>query len=216
MLFPDATIAPAMDLEDAIRTRRSTKSFRTNRPVTDGMLRRIFDLVRLSPTSYNLQHQRFVVVRDHGRRQRLMEACYGQKHVGEAPCVVVVAARLDAHTDAARANGHAPREVLDRLVPFIERSYADRPQLQRDEAIRSASLASMTLMLVATAEGLATCPMIGFDPAKVREIAALDDRHIPVMLIVLGVAGDGEPFPTSRFPLADSVKLESLHGKGLA
>ncbi len=205
-----------MDLEEAIRTRRSTKSFRSNRPVTDAMLRRLFDLVRQSPTSYNLQHQRFVVVRDRGRRQQLMEASYGQRHVGEAPCVVVVAAWLDAHTEAARANGHAPKEVLDRLVPFIERSYGGKPQLQRDEAIRSASLASMTLMLVATAEGLATCPMIGFEPAKVCEIAGLDDRHVPVMLIVLGYAGDGQPFPTSRFPLAESVKLETLGGKGLA
>jgi nitroreductase len=129
--------------------------------------------------------------------------------------VVVVAAKLPAHEDAARANGHAPPEVLKTLVPVIERTYEGKPQFQRDEAIRSASLAAMTLMLAAEAEGLATCPMIGFSPAKVAAIVDLDDRHVPVMLLCLGRRGRGQPFPTSRFPLAETVKLESLRGQGL-
>ncbi|MFI5403405.1 MAG: hypothetical protein ACHQ1G_10740, partial [Planctomycetota bacterium] len=63
--------------------------------------------------------------------------------------------------------------------------------------------------------GLVTCPMIGFDPKKVAEIAGLFEDHIPVMLIVLGRPGPGAPFPTSRLPLAETVRLETLGGPGL-
>jgi nitroreductase len=203
-----------MTVDDAIRNRRSLKSY-DPAPIDDATLRDLFTLVARTPSSFNLQHWRFVVVRDPARRAELCAASYGQPHVGAAPAVVVVAAKLAAHEDAARANGHAPAPVLDKLVPIIERTYAGDAQLMRDEAIRSASLAAMTLMLVAQAHGLATCPMIGFDPARVKTIARLDDGHIPVMLVTLGRPGPGKPFPTSRFPLAETVRLETLDGPGL-
>ena len=204
-----------MDFEQAVRSRRSWKSFRAD-AVDDATLKRIFDLVQETPSSFNLQHTRFVLVRDAARRKLLCEAAYGQAHVGQAPVVVVVCAKLHAHEDAARGNSHAPQEVLDRLVPIIEGYYKDNPQFQRDEAVRSASLASMTLMLAAESIGFATCPMIGFDAAKVSTLVGLDDGHIPVMLICIGKAGDEEPFPTSRFPLEETVRFETLDGEGLA
>jgi hypothetical protein len=35
------------------------------------------------------------------------------------------------------------------------------------------------------------------------------------MLVTLGRPGPGKPFPTSRFPLAETVRLETLDGPGL-
>lgn len=203
-----------MDLADAIRERRSTKSYAAT-PVDDATLRRIFELVLESPSSFNLQHTRFVLVRDPARRAGLMAASWGQAHVGAAPVDVVVCAKLTAHEEAQRSQSHAPDDVARKVVATIERIYSGNPRLQRDEAIRSASLASMTLMLAAQAEGLRTCPMIGFDPRKVASIIALDDEHIPVMLITLGYPGEGGVFPTSRYPMAEVVRLETLDGEGL-
>lgn len=204
-----------MDVAQAILSRRSIKSFDPDHEIDDATLTDIFALVTRAPSSFNLQHWRFVVVRDPARRDRLQSASYGQKHVGEASAVVVVAGKLDAHEDAARVQQHVPdEEQRAGLVKLIRGYYAGKPQFQRDEAIRSASLAAMTLMLVARAKGLATCPMIGFDPKKVRAIVGLEDPCFPVMLVVLGKA-TGEPFPTSRLPLAEVVRLEEADGPGL-
>ena len=202
-----------MELRDAVRERRSTKSY-SDRPVDEATLRRIFELVLKSPSSFNLQHTRFVLVRAAERRALLMAASWGQTHVGAAAVDVVVCAKVNAHEDARRSQSHAPDDVAEKVCALIDRIYAGNPQLQRDEAIRSASLASMTLMLAAQAEGLRTCPMIGFDPEKVAEIAGLDADHIPVMLITLGHPGDGAAFPTSRFPMGEVVRLETLGGEG--
>lgn len=204
-----------MELDDAIRSRRSHKSYDPDFEVTDDLLRELFSLVQHSPSSFNLQHTRFVVVRDEGKRRQLMEAAWGQKHIGAAPADVVVCAKLTAHEDADRVQQHAPPAVREKVVSMIEGIYDGKPRLQRDEAIRSGSLASMTLMLAARSLGLDTCPMIGFDPKKVAAIVGLDDDHIPVMLITLGKKGDADPFPTSRLGLGDTVKLESLDGPGL-
>jgi nitroreductase len=204
-----------MNLADAIKQRRSTKSYDTERGVDDATLRELFELVLESPSSFNLQHWRFVVVRDEGRRQQLKAAAWGQPHVGAAPVDIIVCGKLGAHEDARRGNQHAPEEVLAKLVPMIEGIYANNPQLQRDEAIRTGALASMTLMLAAESMGLRTCPMIGFDPVKVSGIIGLDAAHVPVMLITLGYPGEGGVFPTSRFPMDEVVRLETLDGPGL-
>ncbi len=204
-----------MELEQAIRTRRSMKSF-VEAPLDDATLVRLFELVRFSPSSFNLQHTRFVVVREKAKRAALRAASYGQKHVEECGAVVVVAGKLRAHEDVERVQEHVPDLALRaKLVKTITGYYKDHPAFQRDEAIRSGALASMTLMLAAQSMGLVTCPMIGFDAKKVAEIVALPDDHIPVMLIVLGKPGPGAPFPTSRLPLAETVRLETLGGPGL-
>ena len=205
-----------MQLQDAIRQRRSTKSYDPDRAVDDATLRELFELVLRTPSSFNLQHWRFVVVRDAERRQELMAASWGQPHVGQAPVDVIVCAKLAAHEDARAGNSHAPEEVLAKLLPMIDGIYANNPQLQRDEAVRSGALAAMTLMLVAESMGMRTCPMIGFDPKKVSAIVGLDEGTFPVMLVTLGYPGEGGIFPTSRFPMADVVKLESLDGAGLS
>ncbi|MEM8883011.1 MAG: nitroreductase family protein [Planctomycetota bacterium] len=202
-----------MDLSQAIRDRRSVKSY-ADREVDDATLQRIFELVLESPSSFNLQHWRFVLVRDAARRKQLMDAAWGQPHVGAAAVDVIVCGKVNAHEDAERSQAHAPAEVAEKVVGMIRGIYDGKPQLQRDEAIRSASLAAMTLMLVAQAEGLRTCPMIGFDPAKVSEIVGLDESHVPVMLVTLGHPGDGGVFPTSRFPMEEVVRWETLDGDG--
>ncbi|MHC4550431.1 MAG: nitroreductase family protein [Planctomycetota bacterium] len=200
----------------AIRSRRSLKTFDPSHALDDATLREIFDLVTRAPSSFNLQHWRFVVVRDQERKDQLCAASFGQRHVAEGAAVVVVAAKLRAHEDAERAQVHVPDDALRaKLVREIEGYYAANPQFQRDEAIRSASLAAMTLMLVAESKGLGTCPMIGFNPKQVTEVAALPEGCFPVMLVVLGKPGPGETFPTSRFALAEVVKLESFLGEGL-
>jgi len=195
-----------MDIKDAIKRRRSTKAYDRDRFVDEETLRALFELVLKSPSSFNLQHWRFVVVRDEERRKQLKAASWGQPHVGAAPVDIVVCGKLAAHDDARRGNSHAPHDVLDKLVPLIEGIYANNPQLQRDEAIRTGALASMTLMLAAQSMGMPTCPMIGLDPQKVAEIAGIDAGHVPVMLTTPGYPGEGSCLPDQ--PLSDARRRQ--------
>ena len=73
-----------------------------------------------------------------------------------------------------------------RGVANARETHALNPVLQRDEAFRSASLASMTLMLAAQGMSLATCPMGGFDPHGLSREFGLTATEIPVMLVAIG------------------------------
>ncbi len=204
-----------MEVQDAVRARGSVKSYDPAHVVTDEDLKRLFEVVIRTPSSFNLQHWRFLAVRDAELKNAIMGAAWGQKHLGEASVDVVVCGKLGAHEDAARIWAEAGEDVAGKMVPMIQGFYGKNAALQRDEAIRSGSLAAMTLMLVAEDMGLSTCPMIGFDPARVSEILGIPSDHVPVMIVTLG-KGTSAARPSGRLPVDEVVRLDQFDGPGLA
>ncbi len=205
-----------MQFDSILAARRSVKKYDENHGISDAELKTLFEKVILSPSSFNIQHWRFVVVRDAEQKAALRKVAYNQEQVTSASATVVVCGKLTGHEDAPRIYADTPQSVQETMLPMIEGFYADKPQMQRDEAIRSASLAAMTLMLAAEDLGYATGPMIGFDPDGVAKLMGLDEHHSPVMLLVLGKqVGDIRPRAT-RLPVSDVVRLETMDGAGLA
>ena len=101
-------------------------------------------------------------------------------------------------------DGHIDPGFLDEWVDEATAAYQDDPAMQRDEAIRSASLAAMNLMIAAQAMGLASGPMIGFDAQAVSADFDLTATDIPVMLIAVGRAAQGN-WPRKRRRPVDHV-----------
>lgn len=78
--------------------------------------------------------------------------------------------------------------LMDRrsATNFIEGIDITPQDLQRDEAIRNASISSMLFMLTAKSKVWDTCPMIGYDTEKLKEILSISDNHEPLMMITIG------------------------------
>lgn len=205
-----------MDFETLTAQRHSIRRYEPGLAIDDATLRRIFTLVQRSPSSFNLQHWRFVVVREPARKRELRGLAYGQQQVEDCAAAVLVCGRLDAFEDAARLYAEAPPEMRDKFVPMIGGVYRNQPGLQREEAIRSGSLAAMSLMYAAKACGWDSGPMIGFDAGKVAALLALPPNIVPVMLVTLGRArADGVPPRLYRRPLDEIVHLETMAGATL-
>jgi nitroreductase len=205
-----------LDLRDAIRQRRAVRDFDPAREITDAELRTLLEETILSPSSFNLQNWRFLIVRDAERKKRLCEMAWGQRQVQNAGAVILVLGNLKSHRGVQEIYAEAPPDVQERLVPLIRGFYQGNPELQRDEAIRSGSLAAMTLMLTAETMGLSTCAMIGFDPDEVCAYLGIDDVHVPVMMVCLGgKMKDGWVPPRLRLPLDKLVMLEEFGGPPL-
>jgi len=51
---------------------------------------------------------------------------------------------------------------------------------------KQAGLSAMAFMLAAEAAGLATCPMEGFDPVRVRKVLGLPRHLVPMIVMPLG------------------------------
>lgn len=205
-----------MQVEEAFRSRRSVRSFEPSATLDDATLARLFELVALSPSSFNLQHWRFVVARETELKLRLKEAAMGQPQVAEASAVVLVLGKLSAFADAERIYAELDPERRARTVKMIHGFYEGNVEAQRDEALRSGSMGAMALMLAAQSLGLSSGPMIGFDKQRVCALLGVDDAHIPVMLIALGRQKNPPPPRQYRRPLREIVTLDGFKGPGLA
>lgn len=205
-----------MNFEQLCESRHSVRKYEPGVTISDRELAQIFSLVVQSPSSFNIQHWRFIVVRDQARKSALKELSFYQSQVEDCAAVILVCGGLVAYQDAARIYAEAPDDVREKYVPMIEGSYKDQPALQRDEVIRSGSMAAMSLMYAAKHHGWDTGPMIGFDAEKVSDYLALNDTTVPVMMVVLGKALGGEqPARAYRRPIEEVVKLENEQGDSL-
>ncbi len=205
-----------MNFSELCVARHSVRRYQTGLSIDDTTLKQIFDLVRYSPSSFNLQHWQFIVVRDAARKKTLRGLSYGQQQVEDCAAAILVCGRLDAHEDAATLYADAPAEQREKFVPMIGGVYRNQANLQREEAIRSGALAAMSLMYAAKHFGWDSGPMIGFDAGKVAALLELPSTVIPVMLVTLGKALDGQqPARLYRRPLPEIVQLESARGAGL-
>lgn len=175
-----------MDTTTAIHQRRSVKSYDPNHKMSEVEIQELLELALLSPTSFNMQNWRFVVVTDPTKKADIQAAAWNQAQITESSITILLCADLHAHEDAGRYWVNAPQPVQDVLVPMIAPFYGTNPQLQRDEAMRSVGIASQTLMLAAKSMGYDSCPMIGFDPHKVGEIIGLPENHVIGMMLTVG------------------------------
>ncbi|MBQ0783833.1 MAG: nitroreductase family protein [Amphritea sp.] len=198
-----------MELFTAIETRRAVKHYSSSEAVSEVDFERIMKAVLLSPTSYNIQHWRFVRVIDPQIRAQIQDAAWGQAQVTEAAELIVLCADPQAWLDnPQRYWANAGPEVQGLMLPMLESFYRGKEQLQRDEAMRSSGMAAQTMMLAAKGLGYDTCPMIGFDSERVAEIINLPSGHVISMIITLGRAAKPANQRAGQLPLSE-VLLEN-------
>jgi nitroreductase len=161
-----------------------------------------------APSSFNIQHWCFIAVTDERIRERLKKTTIApnQERVAKAPLIFLILGDLNGHSRLQGILGETvgagllPREVADLWLPMANAMYGSNPRLARDEAIRSGSLAAMTLMLAAGNRGYVSCP-IGFNPVQVMEILNISDHYVPVMMLTVGHPAPGNNARRPRLPV---------------
>lgn len=178
-----------MDTIEAIYQRRSVKHYDSEHQLTDDEIEKLMAAAIQSPTSFNIQQWRFVLVRDRELRRQLREAAWGQSQVTDASLLIVLTADVKAwNKSPERYWKNAAADVARSTAAMTVQFYEGKEQLQRDEAIRSCGLAGQTIMLAAKAMGYDSCPMIGFDPEPVARLINLPEDHVIGFMIAVGKA----------------------------
>jgi len=198
-----------MNVKTAIQTRRSIKAYDPTHQMTQAEIDELMSLAMLSPTAFNIQHWRFVLVQDPALRKEIQAVSWNQTQVTEASLLIVLVADVQAWAkQPERYWKDAPKPVQDFLVPAIQQYYEGHPQAQRDETMRSCGMAAMTLMLAAKEMGYDTCPMDGFDFDAVTKLLNLPADHIPTMFVTVGKAAK-EAWPRGGQLSMDEVVIQN-------
>jgi len=170
------------DVFDAMRETQSVRNFKAS-SVPEPTLSRILEAASLAPSAGNLQPWYFFVVANEELRNKIADACHDQDQVREAPIAIVVLA------DPARSN---------------ER-YGERgAQLY---CIQDTAAAIQNMTLAATALGLSTCWVGGFDEVLVQQLVEAPPRLRAVAVICVGYGDEQQPQSKERLRVAEVTKL---------
>lgn len=196
-----------MNTLEAIYKRRSIKQFDPQHTLTEAEEQQLLEAMIQAPTSFNIQHWRFVILRDPELRTKIRkEFGNDQAQMTDASLLILFTADVKAwQKKPERYWANAPQEVSDLLVGWMGPFHEGREWLQRDEAQRSIGMAMQNLMLAAQALGYQSCPMIGFDIDKVAELVNLPEDYIMGPMVAIG-KGIKNPWPKpGQLPLSEIV-----------
>ncbi|MFM7374908.1 MAG: nitroreductase family protein, partial [Chthoniobacterales bacterium] len=85
-----------MDTIEAIKARRAIKHYDPNHKMSAHEERQLLELAMLSPTAFNIQNWRCVVVRDPEIRKQIRAVAWDQAQVTDASLLVVLCANVKA------------------------------------------------------------------------------------------------------------------------
>lgn len=123
-----------MNTFDAIYQRRSIKHFDPDQRISEDDIRKLLDATIQSPTSFNLQHWRFVVLQDQALRETIRtEHGFDQSQFTDAAALILFTADVKAwEKEPKRYWSNAPDDVAELLVSMIGPFHEGRDDLQRD------------------------------------------------------------------------------------
>jgi 3-hydroxypropanoate dehydrogenase len=172
------------------------------RPVEDSVLKRLYELARMAPTSANTQPLRLVFVKSPEAKQRLKPALAAGNvdKTMSAPVTAIVAYDTQFH------------EHLPRLSPqrdFKSMFAAMPPEGRERAAFMNSSLQGGYLILAARALGLDCGPMGGFDSAKVDAEFFPNGPWKSNFLLNLGYGDPAKLYPRNpRLDFEEACRIE--------
>ncbi len=154
-----------MDFFDVIRTRKSIRKY-INKPVEPEKIEQIMSAAQLAPSWRNAQCWKFVVVTNVEKKKELIRctSAFNQSWMGKEYAIIVACG--DPKQSGFRNGQHY--YLVDVAVAMEH------------------------LILAATALGLGTCWIGGFEEDKVKQLLRIPDNYRVVAMTVLGYPAEKE------------------------
>jgi len=177
-----------------ILARYACRAF-TVEDVDDEALGCVLNAGRLAPSGYGLEPWRFVVVRSPDLRRRAAAACFDQAPATTAPVLIVLVALTDALRPGsafvqrqleAEAAGADPAPLLEGYRTFYKGADISA------WAMGQCQIAAAFMMLEATHQEVASCPIGGFDIDKLGQVLKLPTGETPALVLALGHCADAQ------------------------
>jgi nitroreductase len=190
-------LQPTFGLKDSIERRRAARAFRPD-AIPDVILAEILRLGLRSPSGYNLQPWRFIVLQQADSKEKLKACAFNQPQITQAPVVLICCGdrtvgqpdyiesliQMGLENEAVNADY---AEVMRQQIPAM---FEHHPSFGAIEAWtnRHTMLAVAHLMIAAKSFGVDSCPMEGFSTIQVKAAFQIPDTVDVCCLLCLGYA----------------------------
>ncbi|WP_272023054.1 NAD(P)H-dependent oxidoreductase [Olleya namhaensis] len=181
-----------MDIIKQLNWRYATKSFDTQRLVSDKDIKALTEAFNLTATSYGLQPLKLMVIKDKDLQSQLVPVSYNQKQVGEASHLLVfcIESQMDttfitSYFDRVKSIRNTEDAILDPFKTFLIENFKNKSQSEKEAwAVKQAYLALGNIMTVCALLNIDACPMEGFSPSDYDTVLGLEALKLKSVLVM--------------------------------
>lgn len=183
---------------DAFQFRHACKEFDASKKISEEDFNVIIESARLSPSSFGLEPWKFLIVQNMKLREKIRPFCWGaQKQLPTASHLIVILARKgkemkysseyikNTMSELQKSTPEVVEKRLERLQSFQQNDFdlTDERKLF-DWARMQTYIVLGNTMTAAALLGIDSCPIEGFDIAKVQDMLVkekvLDATHFHI------------------------------------
>ncbi len=179
-------------LLEALQFRHACKIFDAKKKISDKDFAYILEAGRLSPSSFGMEHWRFLVVEDKKIRESLKPLCWGQEQITTCSKLVIVKAqkalvKKDTQyvKDMFLRRGLSPAHTeayIKKYGKYIK--WRKTYESLASWSGRQCYIAAANMMTAAAFIGIDSCPLEGFEKEKLEAYLKIDTKKEDVALIL--------------------------------
>ncbi|TAL04693.1 MAG: malonic semialdehyde reductase [Rhodospirillaceae bacterium] len=176
--------------QDLIFRKARTQNGWKPEKVAEALMREIYDLMKMGPTSANSSPARFIFIASKAGKEKLKPAVAegNLAKTMEAPVTVIIGYDTQFYEYLPELFPHAPG---------MKNYFTSSEAMAQETAFRNGTLQGAYLIIAARALGLDAGPMSGFDPAKVNAAFWPDGRVKANFLCNIGIGDESKLFDRS-------------------
>ena len=187
-----------MEFKDIVMQRYAVKQF-DGRIIDEQTLFALLDIIRYSPSAFNLQPWKIKVVSAGKIKANLRPHANDQPQITTCSHLLVFCANTELQklidkVVAGLAKSGVPAETVQQYAAMMQQYIGSMtPEQQMGFAREQIHIALANAVNGAKSLGLDSCPMGGFDPVAFADVLFLPEEYVPVVLCAVGYAADQAP-----------------------
>jgi len=184
--------------------------------IADDCLANVIEVARLTPSEWNLQTWRWIVVRSDVAKRYLEAATSIKVPLSSAPVILICLADTLAWKAAPQ---HLQELIADRKITEeegrealrqVREYYSSSPEVAKRTALANAFVAVHQVLLGAAESNLSAYWVTEFDEGKIKTHFHIPDHFLVAALLPIGYREDAPPGAVSKLPLRPFIYKEKF------
>lgn len=180
-----------MKLINDLKWRYATKQFDKTKKIPDEEMKKLMEVVRLSPSSYGLQLYKVLIIEDPEIREKLKAASWNQNQITDSSALIVFCNYKDVNEshidDFIRLKCETENQDFNKLKgysDFMKSKVSGMTKPEKDNWTKRQTYIALGFLLTACADlKIDACPMEGFEKNKYDEILRLSEQNLSASVI---------------------------------
>ncbi len=211
MVKKETPVIDKKSLLEILNFRHACKLFDEDKKISKDDLNFILDAARLSPSSFGMEHWRFIVIKNQELKETLKPVCWNQPQITTCDALVAVVAKHEAvskpgYYEAMFARRGLDDDAMKAYVARYENYIKALPSIKAWSQMQC-YLAASNIMNYAAMIGVDSCPLEGFERDNVEKVLNIDGYKESLALFVALGHRVNPQTPKYRLPFDEVVEF---------